>query len=428
MEQEIEKKQRRRKKRAAPNTRVVFVLVGAVLLIYLGVMVIGAFSATPETTAAVHVTVNDSFTADGWFFRDEIPVTGSSSSSVRHIAYSGERVQKDAALAVVYSDEESLALSREIEPLQNRISLLDAALQTASESSDSTNLDQSITLAIQQLASQAKEGTGTALANSANSLRTLSLRNASDELDSFAIQTERDALAAELSALEQQLAGRTTELAAPTSGYYSEVVDGYENVLTLEEMDSLTLARFRDLTENPEQVDSGQMLGKMIEGFTWYLAAEIPKEQADRLSQGQSLRVSFTQASMETPVTVYSVIQERGSDTALLIMEGTEFNSELVSMRNQPIEIILATYAGLKVPKEAVRIVSSTDSSGNTTQQIGVYIVSGGIQKFKIISEPLFETEDYYVVEQSATNVDMLVEQDQIIVRGRNLQNNMVVR
>ena len=428
MEQEIEKKQRRRKKRAAPNTRVVFVLVGAVLLIYLGVMVIGAFSATPETTAAVHVTVNDSFTADGWFFRDEIPVTGSSSSSVRHIAYSGERVQKDAALAVVYSDEESLALSREIEPLQNRISLLDAALQTASESSDSTNLDQSITLAIQQLASQAKEGTGTALANSANSLRTLSLRNASDELDSFAIQTERDALAAELSALEQQLAGRTTELAAPTSGYYSEVVDGYENVLTLEEMDSLTLARFRELAENPEQVDSGQMLGKMIEGFTWYLAAEIPKEQADRLSQGQSLRVSFTQASMETPVTVYSVIQERGSDTALLIMEGTEFNSELVSMRNQPIEIILATYSGLKVPKEAVRIVSSTDSSGNTTQQIGVYIVSGGIQKFKIISEPLFETEDYYVVEQSATNVDMLVEQDQIIVRGRNLQNNMVVR
>ena len=75
-----------------------------------------------------------------------------------------------------------------------------------------------------------------------------------------------------------------------------------------------------------------------------------------------------------------------------------------------------------------MRIVSSTDSSGNTTQQIGVYIVSGGIQKFKIISEPLFETEDYYVVEQSATNVDMLVEQDQIIVRGRNLQNNMVVR
>ena len=56
-----------------------------------------------------------------------------------------------------------------------------------------------------------------------------------------------------------------------------------------------------------------------------------------------------------------------------------------------------------------------------------VYILSGGVEKSKIIN-PLYEAEDYYVVEQSATNVDMLVEQDQIIVRGRNLQNNMVVR
>lgn len=431
MEQEIEKKSTQRthrKKRSAPNTRAVFAIVAAVLFVYLGVKVIGAFSDTLETTAAVHVTANDSFTADGWFFRDEIPVAGSTSSSVRHIVYSGERVQKDAALAVVYSDEESLSLSREIEPLENRIALLDAALETASESSDSTNLDQSITLAIQQLAAQVKEGTGTALKSSANSLRTLSLRNASDALDTFAIQTERDALAAELSGLQQQLSGRTTELTAPSSGYYSEVVDGYENVLTLEELDGLTLARFRELTENPEQVDSSRMLGKMVEGFTWYLAAEVPDEQADRLSEGQSLRVSFTQASLETPVTVYSVTRERGSDTALLILEGTEFNSEMVSMREQPVEIILATYSGLKVPKEAVRIVSYTDSDGNTVQQTGVYILSGGVQKFKIISEPLFEAEDYYVVEQSATNVDMLVEQDQIVIRGRNLQNNMVVR
>ena len=169
------------------------------------------------------------------------------------------------------------------------------------------------------------------------------------------------------------------------------------------------------------------MLGKIIQGFTWYLACEVPAAQADRLSVGQSLRVNFTQASLESPVTVYSVVKERGSDTALVVLEGTEFNSEMVSMREQPVEIILATYTGLKVPKSAVRIVETTDSEGNVVQDIGVYILSGGVQKFKII-DTLFETEDYYVVEQSATNADMLVEQDQIIVSGRNLQNNMVVR
>ena len=197
--------------------------------------------------------------------------------------------------------------------------------------------------------------------------------------------------------------------------------------MTPASLEDITLEGFRALIETPEPVDASQMLGKIIQGFTWYLACEVPAAQADRLSVGQSLRVNFTQASLESPVTVYSVVKERGSDTALVVLEGTEFNSEMVSMREQPVEIILATYTGLKVPKSAVRIVETTDSEGNVVQDIGVYILSGGVQKFKII-DTLFETEDYYVVEQSATNADMLVEQDQIIVSGRNLQNNMVVR
>ena len=120
------------------------------------------------------------------------------------------------------------------------------------------------------------------------------------------------------------------------------------------------------------------------------------------MSEGQSLRVNFTQATIETPVTVYAIIQEHGSDTALLILEGTEFSSEMVSMRSQAVEIILATYSGLKVPKSAVRMWKRPTAQERTAAD-GVYILSGGVQKSKIIN-PLYETEDYYVVEQSATN------------------------
>ena len=380
-----------------------------------------------ETEPAVHVSVNDSFMSTGWFFRDEQTVSGSASGSVKHVVYSGERVQQDAALALVYADEQSLALSREIEPLENRIRLLDSALETVGNTSDSANVDQMITLTIQQMADQAKTGQGNGMSSSADTLRTLSLQSVSSSVDTLDIQSERDALEAERAALEQQLSGQTTELTAPISGYYSEVVDGYENVLTRAALENLTLGEFRTLTQSPEKIDAGQVLGKMIQGFTWYLAAEIPTEQADRLSEGQDLRVNFTQASLETPVSVYSIIREHGSDTALLVLEGTEFNSEMVSMREQPVEIILATYSGLKVPKSAVRIEESTNSDGTTTQRTVVYILSGGVEKSKIIN-PLYEAEDYYVVEQSATNWDMLVENDQIVVRGRNLQNNMVVR
>ena len=426
MEQAIEVKRKRKKRKNSFNNRLFLILVAAAFVIYLITRFISTFS-NYETEPAVHVTVNDSFTATGWFFRDETTISGSSGDSVKHIVYSGERVQKDAALAIVYSDEEALALSREIEPLDNRIELLDTALQAASDSSDAAQLDQMITQSIQQLDGLIKSGSGSALATSANSLRMLSLRHEATNLDATAISTERDTLEAERASLEQQLSGRTSELSAPTSGYYSEVVDGYENVLTLDQLDSLTIEGFHELTQGAEQVDSNQVLGKIIEGFTWYLVAEVPAEQADRLSVGQDLRVNFTQASLESPVTVYSILDERGSETSLLVLEGTEFNSEMVSMREQPVEIILQTYSGLKVPKAAVRMEPVTDSEGNVTERTVVYILSGGVQKSKII-KTLYETEDYYVVEQSATNADMLVEQDQIIVSGRNLQNNMVVR
>lgn len=427
MEHEIQSKHKliKPRKKTTSNNRLIMVVVAAIIVIYLVVKAVSMLFSY-DTEPAVHVEVNDSFTATGWFFRSEKPVEGSTNGSVKHIVYSGERVQKDSALAVVYSDEQSLAISREIEPLENRLELLDNVLENSGTASDGVNTDQMITLTIQQMAAQAKEGSGTSLASSAESLRTLSLQNASDSIDTMDIQLERDTLAAEISSLEQQISGQTTELTAPVTGYFSEIVDGYENVLTMAELETLTIARFHELIQSPEQVDTSQTIGKMIEGFTWYLAAEVPAEQAQRLSEGQSLRVNFTQATIETPVTVYAIIQEHNSDTALLILEGTEFSSEMVSMRSQAVEIIIATYSGLKVPKSAVRMLETTDSTGETVQQTGVYILSGGVQKAKIIN-PLYETEDYYVVEQSATNANMLVEQDQIIVRGRNLQNNMVV-
>ena len=219
--------------------------------------------------------------------------------------------------------------------------------------------------------------------------------------------------------LNAQLLGKTRQITTPVSGYFSDIVDGYETVLTPSALESMSLDNFHSLTQNkPETTVQTGTMGKIIQGFSWYLAAEIPAEQARRLRVGQKLRVDFTQASLESTVTVYALTEERDSETALVVLEGTNFNSEMVSMREQPIEIIVATYTGLRVPKQALRMEDNN---------IGVYILSGSVEKFKTIKK-LYEADDYYVVEQSATDAGALVAKDQIIVRGKNLKNNMVVR
>lgn len=425
MEQKQKTKPARQQKR--DRSHLVFMMIAAVVLLYIGRSFLGIFSAAPETTPAMRVTVNDSFTADGWFVRDEITIKGGG-ESVKHIVYSGERVQKNAPLAVVYGDDEALELSRQLDPLDDRISQLDTALQTANDSSDTAKIDQQITLAIQNLAAETKEGSGSVLTSSSASLRTLSLRRAADQLDSASIRAERDSLSAQRDSLQQSLSGRTAELKAPCSGYFSEIVDGFEDTLKPASLSGLTVARFRELTSKaPETRHSSSTLGKMVQGFSWYLACEIPAKQAERLQIGQELKVNFTQASLTSPVTVYAVNWEHDDDTALLVLEGTDFNSGMVSMRQQPVEIIIASYTGLRVPKSALRVEEWTDSNGELHKDTGVFILSGTVRKFKVINK-LYETEDSYIVEQSATDSDMLVEQDQVIVRGTDLKDNTVVK
>lgn len=420
MAKKIKAKPKQNKKQST-GVRPILIVISLLLVVYLGAQIYSAFSGSIETASAVHITANDSFAANGWFFRTETTVSGSESSTVKHIVYSGERVQQDAALATVYADEQTLSLSRELEEVEGQIATLDAALQTAGDGSDAAKLDQLITLNLQQMTALLKSGSGTTLAPAVESLRSLSLKRDAGNLDAATVSAERDALTGEQQSLSQQVSGRTNQITSPASGYFSEIVDGYESILNPDQLEKMTVEEFQNLTET-KPVRADDALGKIMQGFSWYLAAEVPVAEADRLAKAGSVRVNFTRASIETAAPVFAINKERDAETALIVLEGNEFNSEMVSMRDQPIDIILGTYTGLKVPKEAARMM--TDSEGNS--RLGVFILSGSVTKFKNIT-PLFETDSYYVVEQSATDASALVAQDKIIVRGKGLQNNMVV-
>ena len=134
--------QRKKKKRRNYGNRLAFVIVGAVIIAYVFFEIFSAYFGGLETEPAVQVSVNDSFNAVGWFFRDEAPIEGRTGESAKHIVYSGERVQKDAPLATIYADEAALAISRQLEPLENKIELLDAALQSSNDEADSAKIDQ----------------------------------------------------------------------------------------------------------------------------------------------------------------------------------------------------------------------------------------------------------------------------------------------
>ena len=377
-----------------------------------------------ETQTAVKVTVNDSFMSNGWFFRNEVMVQGTTGDTVKHIVQGGEKVQKNAALAVVYTNASALENSQKISVLDDEIELLESAAQMITNGSDSVKIESMITNKIAELSSEMQQSSVSGMESSVTELRNLCLRRAIDSVDKETLLEQAQSLTSERNYLQQQIGNSSITIASPASGFFSEVVDGFESKLTISSLDTMTASELENLEPSKITTTSSDTLGKVVQDFRWYFAMFVPKENVEDLSVGDSLLLRFAQVSSDIQVSVNDIRKQKNDENALLIVSGMEITPEILSMRYQSVEVIKEIYTGIQVPKNAVRI--QTDSEGNSIQ--GVFILPDSISRFKPI-EVLYETGNYYIVKQGTTTQNTgLVVGDRIIVKGRDLEDLKVVK
>lgn len=373
---------------------------------------------------AEKVTVNDSFTANGWFFRNEVVVQGTTGDTIKHIVQSGEKVQKNAALAVVYTNASALENSQKVSILDDQIELLESATQMITGGSDSVKIESMITSKIAELSSEMQQSAVSGVDSSVTELRNLCLRRAIDSVDKEILIEQAQSLKSERNYLEQQIGNNILTISSPASGFFAEVVDGFESKLTLSSLDTMTASELENLNPNNISTDSSDTLGKIVQDFRWYFAMSVPNENVEDLSIGDSLLLRFAQVSSDINVSVYDIRKQKNHENTLLIVSGMEITPEILSMRYQSVEVIKKIYTGIQVPKNAVRI--QTDSQGNSVK--GVFILPDSISRFKQI-EVLYETGNYYIVKQGTTTQNTgLVVGDRIIVKGRDIQDLKVVK
>ena len=377
-----------------------------------------------ETQTATKVTVNDSFMSNGWFFRNEVVVQGTTGDTVKHIVQGGEKVQKNAALAVVYANANALENSQKISILDDQIELLENATQVITGGSDSVKIESMITSKITELSSEVQQSTVSGIQSSVTELRNLCLRRAIDSVDKDTLLSQAQTLKSERNYLQQQIGNSSVTISSPASGFFSEIVDGFEAKLTISSLDTMTVQDLENLNPSKISTNSSDTLGKVVQDFRWYFAMSVPKTEVEDLSVGDSLLLRFAQVSNDIQVSIYDIRKQKNDENALLIVSGMEITPEILSMRYQSVEVIKKIYTGIQVPKNAVRI--QTDSDGNSTQ--GVFILPDSISRFKPI-EVLYEYGNYYIVKQGTTTQNTgLVVGDRIIVKGRDLEDLKVVK
>ena len=87
-------------------------------------------------------------------------------------------------------------------------------------------------------------------------------------------------------------------------------------------------------------------------------------------------------------------------------------------LRQQSADVVFASYSGLRVPKDAVRV--------NENGKIGVYILEGAVARWKPINI-LHDNGESYVAALDKSSTNNLWPGDEIIVGAKDLYNGKVV-
>lgn len=399
-------------------SRLAMPLIIAAIVVYLICSAWMGMRDPFEFTVAYTDTMETSVDTAGWVVRSEVAVTGGE-GMVQLKREEGEKVGKGQELAVVYQDESYVEKQEELLKTQSELSALQYA--TYDQSPSGVILDDQMLTAMTDLRTASSSGNYTSLSEQTETYRKLVLRR--EFLVSSEATAEMTQAANDLQAKYDQLqAGQAqaTTVTAPSSGLFSSYVDGYESLLTPDDLEGLSskdLAAFSQLTPQTET----NCLGKLVTNVAWYYAITVPGDVIGRFSVGGNVDVFFDSLSQTLPMEVYSVGEVQQGEV-VIVLRSTQNDAQAENLRQESGRVIFYSSEGIRVPKEALRI--------NEDGERGVYVVVSQKARFRPV-EILAEDDTSYLVKAAPTNEEdtrILKEGDEIVLAAEDLYDGKVVR
>lgn len=378
------------------------------------------FTSQEATTPVYAYHAEQTLALGGYVVRDEEAID-CSESLVELTRTEGERVGKGKLLATVYQDAQTLQSAQELSAMREQLEQLRYAKTAARDTETALRLDSDIEGDIVAMRAALASGNYAALDADVSTLKATVLRREFTYRGSSDLSGRIEALEAQISAAAASVGGASRTIAAPFAGTYSAVTDGYESVLTPAALKELTPEAFDRLT--PSAVTG--TAGKLIRGEKWYYAAVVGEADAARIVEGRAYRLAISGVSTPLPVTCLS-IGRAWDGRCLVVFQSQKYLSFVTMLRAQSAELILESYDGLRVPKNALRI----GEDGST----GVYCRIGLQAYFKPV-EILYQGEDYCLVTPGRINASTdsqlalltLRAGDEVIISANDLYNGKVL-
>lgn len=408
-------------------------------LIYVAYLLISANFNMYPTENAIQTTVNDKIYTNGFIIRDENIISSNTSGVLSYSCNDGEQVEANGEIAKIYANEsdavsqtiaDSLEMKKQaLENIQN--SNISGSVGIDTINNDINNkmisyLDYVNDCDINSVLSVSED-----LLSSINQRQLYTGKYTNFNAEIAALQTQID-----------ELRGSSGEsigvIQTDKAGYFSEHCDGYENSLKYSAIDKLSLSDLNNVSKSTVVENSA---GKIISSLNWYVACEVTADEAINLSLWDSnVSILFSDASTEAiPASIYRIDQKSKDSSALVILRCDNMDADLIEARQEPIEIRLGTYTGLRVSKRAIHddyVTKTTydENNNSVTEQKkvqGVYVLYGSEVQFKQISI-LYADDDYVICDPEPDpeilyNGDTISMYDQVIIKGDDLYDGKVI-
>lgn len=382
------------------------------------VLSIGTNSMDIET--AYPYTSEDVKTVSGYIVRDE-QVLPSSSAILDITRSEGERVGKGQSVAVAYSSQDALDRKSQLESLQMELSQLKFAQSETLSASAAIKLDGNIVSDMLTLRSNVAGRKLSSLETDVAELKSLVLKRDFTYSDSDDLSAKIASVAAQISSLKASTAYDTKNITVGESGIYSAVVDGYESVLTPDIIPTLTPSALAAVTADSSVSSS---VGKLIIGNTWYFAANMDEATALTYKVGDNVSLHFAKDFDIAIATTVLRISDTEDGQKTVVFSCDKYLPEITLLRHQKADIIRASYSGLRIPTEALRVENGVS---------GVYCLVGLQARFKPV-DVVFMGEGYYLVEASKNSdntkndgISSLRNGDQVIITAQELYDGKVI-
>ena len=411
-------------------TKCLLLAVTLGVLAYFGIQGLQYFSDPLTTTLAYNYQVEEGMDLSGYVVRQEQVLADEPSGLLRLRRSEGEKVSAGGTVALVYADQASLDRQQEIEELTGRIEQLQFAQEASVGSEVSLKLDAQIMRSLLNYRAELAAGRLDSAEEHETQLRSLVLKRDYTYSDTEDLSGQIAQLQGQLQELKAQAASSVRAVRAPVSGVYSAVVDGYETVLTPEQLADMTPSQ---LTSVQAEEANASRTGKLILGDSWYYAVTMSAQQAEVLrDKGGTMALRFAKGvEQDQTVTLYAVGPEE-QGRVVVTFRGEYNMAQVTLLRRQSAQLIWRTVSGIRVPNEALRAANTkVDQAGNrtTVEGVGVYCVVGMEARFKPV-EVLYSGDGFVLVRSTVASDQeslRLRHGDEIIISAKDLYDGKVV-